>query len=70
MKAFLVLSAILAVAVAAPTNDEPMSFRKMFANCLNSDEMLTCLSVKGISALNRAARSTNIEILPGFTFQR
>lgn len=74
MKVFVVLSAVLALAVAAPgvnsVNDNTHSLRKIVANCLNSDDTLTCLSVKGITALNRAARSTNIDILPGVSFNR
>lgn len=38
--------------------------------CLESDDMATCLAVKGITALNRAARSNNIELVNGVTFQR
>ncbi|EDW24291.1 GL24067 [Drosophila persimilis] len=38
--------------------------------CLESDDMATCLAVKGITALNRAARSNNIELASGVTFQR
>ncbi|XP_023036088.1 uncharacterized protein LOC6650046 [Drosophila willistoni] len=38
--------------------------------CLDSDDMATCLAVKGITALNRAARSNNIELASGVTFQR
>lgn len=74
MKVFVVLSAVLAIAVAAPgvnsINDESASFRKMIANCLSSEDAITCFSVKGITAMNRAARSANIEILPGVSFQR
>lgn len=74
MKVFVVLSAVLAIACAAPgansVNDESTSFRKMFANCLGSEDTVTCLSVKGITALNRAARSASLEILPGVSFQR
>lgn len=77
MKVFLVLSAVLAIAVAAPgatgansVHDDTSSLRKMIANCLNSEDTVTCFSVKGITALNRAARATNIEVLPGVSFQR
>lgn len=72
MKVFVVLSAILAIAAAAPGahHDESSTFRKMVGNCLSSDETLTCLSVKAIAALNRAARSSNIEVLPGLSFAR
>ncbi|KAL7729440.1 hypothetical protein ACLKA6_009002 [Drosophila palustris] len=38
--------------------------------CFESDDMATCLAVKGITALNRAARSNNIELVNGVTFQR
>ncbi|EDV90708.1 uncharacterized protein LOC6569765 [Drosophila grimshawi] len=38
--------------------------------CLDSDDMATCLAVKGITALNRAARSNNIELVNGVTFMR
>ncbi|XP_068149474.1 uncharacterized protein [Drosophila tropicalis] len=37
--------------------------------CLDSDDMATCLAVMGITALNRAARSNNIELASGLTFQ-
>ena len=74
MKVFVVLSAVLAIACAAPgvnsVNDESSSFRKMLGNCLGSEDTVTCLSIKGITALNRAARSANIEILPGVSLQR
>lgn len=70
MKVFMVLSAVLAVAVAAPTNDESSTFRKLFSNCLNSEDTVTCLTIKGITAMNRAARSANIELLPGVSFKR
>lgn len=73
MKVFVVLSVILAIAAAAPgahSGDESATFRKMFANCLSSDDTFTCLSIKGITALNRAARSASIELLPGVSFTR
>lgn len=72
MKVFVVLSAILAIAAAAPGahHEESSTFRKMIANCLGSEETFNCLSVKAITALNRAARSSNIELLPGVSFAR
>lgn len=71
MKVFVVLSVLLAVAFAAPTNDDSSTFRRLFSNCLNSDDAVTCLTIKGITAINRAARSANIDILPGvLSFQR
>ncbi|XP_030371712.1 uncharacterized protein LOC115621997 [Scaptodrosophila lebanonensis] len=38
--------------------------------CLESEDISTCLAVKGITALNRAARSNNIELANGVTFKR
>lgn len=75
MKVFVVLSVVLAVATAAPgmqnvQDGETNTLRKAMANCLNSEDTITCLSVKGITALNRAARSANIDILPGVSFSR
>lgn len=74
MKVFVVLSAVLALAVAAPgvsnVADDSTSFRQMMANCLTSEDTLTCLSVKGITSLNRYARSASIDILPGVSFSR
>lgn len=74
MKVFVVLSVVLAVASAAPgvsnVDGESNTFRKAMANCLDSEDTVTCLSVKGITALNRAARNANIDILPGVSFSR
>lgn len=73
MKVFVVLSVLIAVAVAAPgvtVDGESNTFRKAMANCLNSEDTITCLSVKGITALHRAARASNIDILPGVSFSR
>lgn len=74
MKVFVVLSVVLAVATAAPgvsnVEGESNNFRKAMASCLNSEDTVTCLSVKGITALNRAARNANIDILPGVSFSR
>lgn len=73
MAVFVVLSVVLALLIAAPgvnSVDNASIFRKFFANCLASDDIVTCLSIKGITALNRAARSTKIEILPGVSIRR
>lgn len=76
MKVFVVLSAVIALAVAAPggskvaDDSSSSSFRQMVANCLTSEDTLTCLSVKGITSLNRYARSASIDILPGVSFSR
>ncbi|XP_055551626.1 uncharacterized protein LOC129733990 [Wyeomyia smithii] len=78
MKVFIVSAVILACAMAAPAPAEESSSTgsalnmalKFFGSCFESDEMGTCLAVKGITALNRAARANNIEIVPGVTFSR
>lgn len=73
MQVFVVLSIVLALALAAPgvNSDEiPSTFRRMIANCLASDDTMSCLSIKVIMALNRAARTAKIEILPGVSIRR
>lgn len=79
MKVFIVLSVLIAGALAAPsvTDNHIQSdsgsfgnFMKFIGNCADSGDMTTCLAVKGISVLNRAARSSNIEIVSGVTFTR
>lgn len=76
MKVFVALSALLAVAVAAPglnsieTSEDSTSLRKIVSNCFSSEDILTCLSVKGITSLNRVARSPSIDVLPGVSFVR
>lgn len=74
MKVFVVLSVLLAGAFAMPginqMEGETNTFRKAMASCLDSEDTITCLSIKGITALNRAARSANIDVLPGVSFSR
>lgn len=73
MEVFVVLSAVLTLAAATPganSVDYPSVFRKIIANCLTGDDIVTCLSIKGITALNRAARSASIDLFPGVSFQR
>ncbi|XP_058463966.1 uncharacterized protein LOC131438149 [Malaya genurostris] len=78
MKVLIVSAVLLACAMAAPAPAEESSTTgsalnmalKFFGSCFESAEMGTCLAVKGITALNRAARANNIEIVPGVTFSR
>ncbi|XP_055383064.1 uncharacterized protein LOC129613136 [Condylostylus longicornis] len=51
-------------------NDSFSRVAKFIGHCADTDDVATCLAVKGITALNRAAKSSNIEILPGITFTR
>ncbi|XP_019540195.2 uncharacterized protein LOC109411175 [Aedes albopictus] len=78
MKVFIAVFALLvasALAAPAPADESSSSSGlgmalRYFGSCLESDEMGTCFAVKGITALNRAARANNIEIVPGVTFSR
>ncbi|XP_017461467.1 PREDICTED: uncharacterized protein LOC108354810, partial [Rhagoletis zephyria] len=42
---------------------------RYLGNCFETEDITTCLAVKGITALNRAARSNNIEIVSGISFK-
>lgn len=67
------LSTVLALVTLAPgihSIDNSSIFRRMIANCLASNDTMTCFSIKGIMALNRATRIAKIEILPGVTIRR
>lgn len=81
MKVFAIASMCLLVAScawAAPSVqdnqiDSESTFTRVaryLGSCFESDDMTTCLAVKGITALNRAARSNNIELVNGVTFKR
>ncbi|XP_035777567.1 uncharacterized protein LOC118458805 isoform X2 [Anopheles albimanus] len=77
MKVFIAIAALVAVSMAAPAPAEQSTgggafnmMAKYFGSCLESEEMGTCFAVKGITALNRAARAANIELAPGVTFAR
>lgn len=78
MKVFVVCAILIAGAFAAPSIqdnkvDEDSTFSRaarFLGNCLDSDDITTCLAVKGITAMNRAARSNNIEIVSGVSFTR
>ncbi|XP_053953316.1 uncharacterized protein LOC128860085 [Anastrepha ludens] len=43
---------------------------RYLGSCFEVEDMTTCLAVKGITALNRAARSNNIELVSGVSFKR
>lgn len=72
MDLFLVLSAALTLAGANFDNvDNSTSLQSIIADCLNSNNTVTCLSIKGITALNRAAQNVKkFEILPGVSIRR
>lgn len=79
MKVFIVSFLLIGAAFAAPgimdnqVHSDDSSVKgstKMLGSCGDSDDMLTCLAVKGITALNRAARSQVLEVIPGVSFVR
>lgn len=51
--------------------DNPPTFQSMIVDCLTSNIPVTCLSIKAIMALNRAAQTDKkFEILPGVSIRR
>jgi hypothetical protein len=69
MKVFIVSTMLLACAFAVPVENGNNVF-KFFGQCFESEDYSTCLAVKGLTALNRAARAANIEIIDGVSFVR
>jgi len=58
----LLATCVIAGPTAGPTQD---------LNCLDQDnELFSCVFVKAVSVLDRAARSSDIEIIDGITFVR
>lgn len=78
MKVFIVAAVLFASALAAPSiTDNKVesegSMGKMmqyFGNCIESEDVAGCLAIKGITALNRAARASNIKIIDGITLAK
>lgn len=78
MKVFVLLS-LVALSAAAPgvldnqisTEDSLFDITtKMIANCADSNDKMTCLVLKGVNTIHRAARSQNLELVPGVAFVR
>lgn len=74
-----VLIAVLGLAVAAPNDLEneveqssPFDrFARMLSACVgNGDDVTSCLAIKGITALNRAARMKEVQVFNGVQFER
>lgn len=69
MNKLLALVLLAACVVAGPTNVSPQPSQGL--DCLEHDNALfSCIFVKTVSALDRAARSSDIEIADGVTFVR
>lgn len=78
MKVFIVSTMILACAFAAPgvidnrveSDSSSNKMMQYFSSCFDNDDITSCLAVKGIAALNRAARASNIQIAKGVVLTR
>lgn len=67
MNKLLALVLLAAYTVAGPANVQP----SQNLNCLEHDnEFFSCIVVKTIGALDRAARSSDIKLVDGVTFVR
>lgn len=67
MYKFAIFGLFVAAAVALPTQDVKQTGA---LDCLQEEELFSCLLVKASTALRRAARSSNIDIVEGITFVR
>lgn len=71
MSKLVILGLLVATAMAVPTSDTGRLARNRDLDCLEQEDALfSCMFVKTASALDRAARSTDIQILDGVTFVR
>lgn len=78
MKVFIIIAVLFASTLAAPgvidnkvESDSTYSkVMQYFGSCSDSEDLTSCLTVKGITALNRAARASNIKITEGITLAR
>lgn len=69
---------LVAVAVAAPgvidnkveTDSSSNKMMQYFSSCFDNEDTTSCLAVKGIAALNRAARASNIQLASGFVLAK
>lgn len=43
---------------------------RFLGSCLEGSDTATCLAIKGITALNRAARANSIQLMDGVVFKR
>ncbi|XP_043267225.1 uncharacterized protein [Venturia canescens] len=62
-----IVGLFVAAAMALPASQEN---HPADLNCLEEDSLFSCLFVKASSALDRAARSSNINLIEGVTFVR
>ncbi|CRK87110.1 CLUMA_CG000871, isoform A [Clunio marinus] len=78
MKVFIIIAVLFASTLAAPgvidnqiESDSSVSkVMKYFGSCSDNEDITSCLAIKGITALNRAARASNIKITEGVVLAR
>lgn len=79
MKVICLVLLISASALAAPgivdnqveSDSTVDKMIKFFGSCLDGNtDMTTCMAIKGITALNRASRAQNLEVVSGISFAR
>lgn len=78
MKVFIVIAVLLASTLAAPgvidnqvqSDSSTSKMMQYFGSCSDNEDFISCLTVKGITALNRAARAADIKIYDGITLAR
>lgn len=69
MNKLLALVLLAACVTAGPTTGPAQQSQDL--NCLDQDsELFSCVFVKAVSGLDRAARSSDIEVVDGITFVR
>lgn len=78
MKVFIIVAVLFASTLAAPgiidnkiESDSSMSkVMQYFGSCSDNEDLTSCLTIKGITALSRAARASNIKITEGISLAR
>jgi Protein of unknown function (DUF1676) len=78
MKVFVIVAVMLVSALAAPgvidnqveSDSTSSKMMQYFGSCTEQEDLVACLAVKGITALNRAARASNIKLTEGITLAR
>lgn len=78
MKVFIITAVLFASALAAPSvidnkvegDSTASKVMQYFGSCADSEDLTSCLTIKGITAMSRAARASNIKIVDGITLAR
>lgn len=78
MKVFVIFAMLCAVAFAAPgvmdnkveSDSSSNKMMQYFGSCMDTEDITSCLAVKGIAALNRASRASNIQIVKGLVLTK